>query len=80
MREPLLKTGRIVIQGVELSRLRGIEYDIISDRIVAGTYLFAALAAGGEVALENVPIRQLDSICDTMKGDGGCTHRRCRQE
>lgn len=66
----LLKTGRIVIQGVELSRLRGIEYDIISDRIVAGTYLFAALAAGGRVALENVPIRQLDSICDTIKGMG----------
>lgn len=66
----LLKTGRIVIQGVELSRLRGIEYDIISDRIVAGTYLFAALAAGGEVALENVPIRQLDSICDTIRGMG----------
>lgn len=66
----LLKTGRIVIQGVELSRLRGIEYDIISDRIVAGTYLFAALAAGGEVALENVPIRQLDSICDTIMGMG----------
>ena len=66
----LLKTGRIVIQGVELSRLRGIEYDIISDRIVAGTYLFAALAAGGEVALENDPIRQLDSICDTIRGMG----------
>ncbi len=66
----LLKTGRIVIQGVELSRLRGIEYDVISDRIVAGTYLFAALAAGGEVALENVPIRQLDSICDTIRGMG----------
>ncbi|MDE6619709.1 MAG: UDP-N-acetylglucosamine 1-carboxyvinyltransferase [Lachnospiraceae bacterium] len=66
----LLKTGRIVIQGVELSKLHGVEYDIISDRIVAGTYLFAALAAGGEITLENVPIRQLDSICDTIKGMG----------
>ncbi len=66
----LLKTGRIVIQGVELSRLQGIVYDVISDRIVAGTYLFAALAAGGKVTLENVPIGQLDSICDTIKGMG----------
>lgn len=66
----LLKTGRIVIQGVELSRLHGVTYDIISDRIVAGTYLFAALAAGGEVTLENVPIRQLDCICDTIKTMG----------
>ncbi len=66
----MLKTGRIVIQGVELSKLHGVTYDIISDRIVAGTYLFAALAAGGEITLENIPIRQLDSICDTIKGMG----------
>ncbi len=65
-----LKAGRIVIQGVELSKLRGIEYEIISDRIVAGTYLFAALAAGGKITLENVPIRQLGSVCDTIRGMG----------
>ena len=66
----LLKTSRIVIQSVELSRLHGVVYDVISDRIVAGTYLFAALAAGGEITLENIPIRQLDSICDTIRGMG----------
>lgn len=66
----LLKTGRIVIRGVELSKLHGTVYDIISDRIVAGTYLFAVLAAGGVVTLENIPIRQLDSICDTIRGMG----------
>ncbi len=59
-----------MIQGVELSKLRGIEYEIISDRIVAGTYLFAALAAGGKITLENVPIRQLGSVCDTIRGRG----------
>lgn len=66
----LLKTGRIVIQGVELSKLHGVVYDVISDRIVAGTYLFAALAVGGAVTLENIPIRQLDGICDTIRGMG----------
>lgn len=66
----LLKSGRIVIQGVELSRLHEVVYDVISDRIVAGTYLFAALAAGGEITLENVPIGQLDSICDTIRQMG----------
>ncbi|MDE7478869.1 MAG: UDP-N-acetylglucosamine 1-carboxyvinyltransferase [Lachnospiraceae bacterium] len=66
----LLKTGRIVIQGVELSKLHEVSYDIISDRIVAGTYLFAALAAGGEITLENIPIRQLNSICDMIKEMG----------
>lgn len=66
----LLKTGRIVIQGVELSKLHEVSYDIISDRIVAGTYLFAALAAGGEITLENIPIRQLKSICDIIREMG----------
>lgn len=66
----LLKSGRIVIQGVELSRLHEVVYDVISDRIVAGTYLFATLAAGGEITLENVPIGQLDSICDTIRQMG----------
>lgn len=62
----LLSEGKIVIHGVELSRLHGVEYHIISDRIVAGTYMFAALAAGGTVTLENVPIRQLGSVCDII--------------
>lgn len=58
--------GKIVVHGVELSRLHGLDYHIISDRIVAGTYMFAALAAGGTVTLENVPIRQLGSVCDII--------------
>lgn len=58
--------GKIVVHGVELSRLHGVDYHIISDRIVAGTYMFAALAAGGTVTLENVPIRQLGSVCDII--------------
>ena len=62
--------GILVIHGVELSRLHGVEYEIIPDRIVAGTYLFAALAAGGEIELENVPIRQLDRVCDIIIGMG----------
>lgn len=61
-----LPEGRIVIHGIELSRLHEVSYEIITDRIVAGTYLFATLAAGGEVTLENIPIGQLDSICDII--------------
>ncbi len=61
-----LPEGRIIIHGVELSRLHEVSYEIITDRIVAGTYLFAALAVGGEVTLENTPIGQLDSICDII--------------
>lgn len=62
--------GILIVHGVELSRLHGVEYDIISDRIVAGTYMFAALAAGGAVELENVPVGQLDSVCEVIGGMG----------
>lgn len=44
-------TSTITIEGVE--KLGGGAYTPIPDRIVAGTYLIAALAAGGEVELRN---------------------------
>lgn len=66
-----IETGKIVIHGVEISRLHGVTYEIIPDRIVAGTYLFAALAAGGRVALENAPATQLRSVCDLIERMGG---------
>lgn len=66
-----IATGKIVIHGVEISRLHGVEYEIIPDRIVAGTYLFAALAAGGSVELENAPVAQLRSVCDLIRRMGG---------
>lgn len=66
-----IATGRIVIHGVEVSRLHGVEYEIIPDRIVAGTYMFAALGAGGRIELNNAPITQLYSVCDLIKRMGG---------
>lgn len=62
--------GILVVHGIELSKLHEVEYDIISDRIVAGTYMFATMAAGGDIILENIPVRQLDSICDVVSGMG----------
>ncbi len=58
------------IQGVGSSCLRitGVEglqgtcYRIPADRIVAGTYLFAALATGGSVWLEEAPCAQLQTV------------------
>lgn len=38
-----------------------VEYSICSDRIVAGTYLLAAIAAGGEVLLKNAPLEHMRS-------------------
>lgn len=47
----------ITITGVE--SLRDSEYTICGDRIVAGTYLYAALATKGEVILRGVPSWQM---------------------
>ena len=66
-----IATGKIVIHGVEVSRLHGVEYEIISDRIVAGTYLFTVLATGGCVELENAPVAQLRSVCNLIRRMGG---------
>jgi UDP-N-acetylglucosamine 1-carboxyvinyltransferase len=44
-------TPRIEVEGVD--RLRGGEYEIIPDRIEAGTYLVAGAITGGHVILEN---------------------------
>lgn len=44
-------TPRMEVEGVD--RLRGGEYEIIPDRIEAGTYLVAGAITGGQVTLEN---------------------------
>lgn len=53
-------TDVIKIRGV--SRLNGTTYNIIPDQIEAGTYMAAALATGGDITLENVIPKHLESI------------------
>lgn len=53
-------TDVIKIRGV--SRLNGTTYSIIPDQIEAGTYMAAALATGGDITLENVIPKHLESI------------------
>jgi UDP-N-acetylglucosamine 1-carboxyvinyltransferase len=62
--------GKLVIHGTPLSKLNGVEYSIVSDRIVAGTYMLAALAVGGEVLLENAPVSHMKSVCDITEDMG----------
>ena len=71
--EPIyyLDDPRAVMVGNEEAKLIGLEGNRrFGDRIVAGTYLFAALAAGGDITLEHVPIEQLDSVCDVLTSMG----------
>lgn len=53
-------TSVIKIRGV--SHLKGTDYSIIPDQIEAGTYMVAAAATGGDVMIENVTPKHLESI------------------
>ena len=53
-------TAFIEIEGVR--RLHDVEYRLPADRIVAGTYMAAVAAVGGEVILHDTPVGQLDSV------------------
>lgn len=53
-------TSVIKIRGV--SSLHGSNYSIIPDQIEAGTYMVAAVATGGDVTIENVIPKHLESI------------------
>lgn len=53
-------TNVIKIRGVE--SLGGTTYSIIPDQIEAGTYMAAAAATGGDVMIENVTPKHLESI------------------
>ena len=53
-------SNRLVIRGVK--QLHEVSYRIPEDRIVAGTYLMAVLAAGGEVFLEKAPANQMETV------------------
>lgn len=53
-------TDVIRIRGVD--RLKGCTYSVIPDQIEAGTFMIAAAAAGGDILLENVIPKHLESI------------------
>lgn len=59
----------IVIEGVQV--LHSCEYRIPFDRIVAGTYLFGAMAAGGNICLRDVCAGQLGQVLAILRMMGG---------
>lgn len=60
--------GELVIEGVE--NLHETEYTIVSDRIVAGTYLFSAIGCGGEVTLLDAPVSHMEKVIETGRALG----------
>ncbi len=61
-------TGMIKIRGVE--HLHGTDYSIIPDQIEAGTYMVAAAATMGDVVIDNVTPKHLESIAAKLKEMG----------
>jgi UDP-N-acetylglucosamine 1-carboxyvinyltransferase len=61
-------TDRLVIRGVE--RLHGASYQVMPDRIEAGTYLVAAAITGGKVHLKNARAEHLDAVLLKLKEAG----------
>jgi UDP-N-acetylglucosamine 1-carboxyvinyltransferase len=61
-------TDRLVIEGVE--RLHGCRYDVMPDRIEAGTYLVAAAATGGRVHLREARAEHLEVVLQKLDDAG----------
>ena len=61
-------THVIRIQGVE--ELRGCEYEVISDRIEAGTYLVAGAITRSSIEVKNAPIFAMDAIISKLQEMG----------
>lgn len=61
-------TGTITIEGVE--KLGGGHYQILPDRIEAGTYLIAAAMTRGKIRIKNIYPRILEAVLERLKETG----------
>jgi UDP-N-acetylglucosamine 1-carboxyvinyltransferase len=61
-------TDRVVIDGVE--RLHGCHFDVMPDRIEAGTYLVAAAATGGKLHLREARAEHLEVVLQKLEEAG----------
>ena len=63
-------TELIVIKGV--SSLHGVDYEVMCDRIVLGTYVAAIAGTGGEADIQVNCLSQLDEVIKVYKQMGVC--------
>lgn len=59
---------RIEIEGVK--KLHGTQFSVISDRIEAGTYLFASAMTGGDVLVKNTEPSHQNAVIDKLRQAG----------
>jgi len=63
-----ISSSTLVIEGVD--RLNPVEHATVSDRIVAGTWAFAAAIAGGDLTISGGKAHHLDIVLDKMASSG----------
>jgi UDP-N-acetylglucosamine 1-carboxyvinyltransferase len=66
-------TDTIIVDGVE--SLHGTSYDVLPDRIEAGTYLLAAAITGGRVRARNARPEHLDAVLAKLEEAGATVVR-----
>jgi len=59
---------RLVIEGV--SELHPVEYEVIPDRIEAGTFMAACAITGGEIEIVNCRLNDMVAVVDKLRGIG----------
>ena len=76
-----LKLLKVEIEGIGTSSLTiypnkdkvsNIEYEVIPDRIEAGTFMIAALITKGDITLKKINAEHLESVFEKIKEAGGC--------
>jgi len=65
-------TSTVQIEGVK--RLQGRHYEVMPDRIEAGTYLVAGAITSGEVVLKNIRAGVLDAVIQKLEEAGAEIH------
>ena len=63
-----METSTLTIEGVQ--ELRGVDYEVMPDRIEAGTYLIAGAVTRGNISVEGVQPAQLEALTDTLEQAG----------
>jgi UDP-N-acetylglucosamine 1-carboxyvinyltransferase len=61
-------TTTLVIKGVK--RLHDLRFASIPDRMEAGTFMYAALAAGGDIVVQDCVPRDMDFVLDVLREAG----------
>lgn len=63
-----LGSNSIEITGID--RLKGANYEVMFDRIEAGTYMAALVAVGGEITINKVKYKKMEAIIDKIRQAG----------